>query len=396
MKPTISLHQDKEKTVLRGHPWIFPKAINRVTGSLVTGELVDVLDANGHYLVTGVYNEHSLYRVRILLQAWEEIADKSLPGIIKHRLKQAIELRRSLNLPNSRTNVYRMVNSEADGLSGLTIDCFNTTYVVSSTAYWVEAHKETIMQCLKQLVGADEIIWIQQEKSLAQDGWKACGENSPSAKVIDVCEGGIIYRVDFSLVQKTGLYIDQRENHERIASLASGKRVLDLYTYTGGFALHAAKAGASHVTAVDSSKLAIEMAEVNAALNDLHNVDFIVEDSRNYLNKAADYDLIILDPPKLVPSKRHLEQAKNYYRFLHREIFKNMRAGSLLMTCNCSSALSTLEFVNLVTSQATPVGKQVRVVGVYGPASCHPVLPGFPEGNYLTAVLLAVVYTPST
>lgn len=391
MTPTITLYQDKEKTVLRGHPWIFPKAISGSTGSLITGELVEVLDAKGHYLASGVYNEHSLYRVRVLLQAWEEIADKSLSGIVKYRLQQAIDVRRAMNLPNSKTNVFRMVNSEADGLSGLTIDCFNATYVVSSTAYWVEAHKETISQCLKQMMGAEDIIWIPQEKSLAQDGWKVCGETSPSVNVIDVCESGIIYRVDFSLVQKTGLYLDQRENHERIASLSAGKRVLDLYTYTGGFALHAAKAGASHVTAVDSSKLAIDMAEVNATLNDLHNVEFVVSDSRNYLNKAADYDLIILDPPKLVPSRRHIEQAKNYYRFLHREVFKHMRPGSLLMTCNCSSALSTIEFVNLVTSQATPVGKQVRVVGVYGPSSCHPVLSGFPEGNYLTAVLLVVV-----
>lgn len=391
MKPTISLHQDKEKTVLRGHPWIFPKAISGSSGSLLTGELVEVLDAKGHSLATGVYNEHSLYRVRVLLQSCEEMADKSLSSIVKYRLQQAIDLRRALNLPSSETNVFRLFNSESDGLSGLTIDCFGNTYVISSTAYWVEAHRAMITECLLQLLGADEIIWIQQEKSLAQDGWKVSDEDAPSVKVIDVCEGGIIYRVDFSLVQKTGLYIDQRENHERIASLAAGKRVLDLYTYTGGFALHAAKAGASHVTAVDSSKQAIEMAEVNASLNKLHNVDFIVADSRNYLNQAGDYDLVILDPPKLVPSKRHIEQAKNYYRFLHREIFKNMRAGSLLMTCNCSSALSTLEFVNLVTSQATPVGKQTRILGVYGPARCHPMLPGFPEGNYLTAVLLAVI-----
>ena len=391
MKPTLSLHQGKEKTVLRGHPWIFPKAISGLTGSLVNGELVEVLDANGHYLATGVYNEHSLYRVRVLLQAWEKIADQSLPCILQYRFQQALTLRRVLNLPNSETNVFRLFNSEADGLSGLTIDCFNTIYVVSSTAYWVEAHKEVIIQCLKQVMGAEEIIWIPQVKSLAQDGWQRDAEGPPSTQIIDVCEGGIIYRVDFSLMQKTGLFIDQRENHERIAALASGKRVLDLYTYTGGFALHAAKAGATAVTAVDSSKIAIEMAKANAALNRLHQVDFIISDSRNYLNKAADYDLIILDPPKLVPSKRHIEQAKNYYRFLHRELFKTMRPGSLFLTCNCSSALSTLEFVNLVTAQAIPVGQQVRILGVYGSARCHPMLPGFPEGNYLTALLLAVV-----
>ena len=390
MKPTITLLPGKEKTVLRGHPWVFPKAIQGSTGLLVTGELVEIFDAQGHYLATGVYNQHSLYRVRIFLQAWEKNLADSWRSIIQYRFEQARCLRRALNLPNSQTNVFRMFNSEADGLSGFTLDCFDETYVVSSTAYWVEAHKETIMQCLEDVMGAKAIIWFPQKKSLAQDGWKHLQEDLPSEKVIDVSEGGIHYRIDFSLVQKTGLFIDQRENHERIASLASGKRVLDLYTYTGGFALHAAKSGARHVTAVDSSKQAIEMARMNAELNQVENVEFIVSDSRNYLNQAADYDLIILDPPKLVPSKKHLLQAKNYYRFLHREIFKNMRPGSLLMTCNCSSALSTLEFLNLVTSQSGPVAKQLRVLGVYGPASCHPMLPGFPEGNYLTALLLAI------
>ena len=390
-KPSITLQQGNEKTVLRGHPWVFPKAIAKTSGSLMTGELVDVLDSNGTYLATGVYNEHSLYRVRVLILAWENVEANSLVTIVNHRFEQALSLRSALNLPNEKTNVFRMVNSEADGLSGLTIDCFNGTFVVSSTAFWVEAHKKNIRHAIEKIFGAKDIIWINQEKSLSQDGWKSVDEEIAPTPVVDVCEAGVTYRVDFALVQKTGLYIDQRENHERIALLSKGKRVLDLYTYTGGFALHAAKAGAAHVTAVDSSKQAIEMAQVNAALNDLHQLEVVVDDSRNYLVKASDYDLIVLDPPKLVPSKRHIEQAKNYYRFLHREIFKQMRPGSLLMTCNCSSALSTAEFVNLVTSQAIPVGKQVRIVGVYGPASCHPVLPAFPEGNYLTAVLLAVV-----
>ena len=226
---------------------------------------------------------------------------------------------------------------------------------------------------------------------MAQDGWTHLTETVLPEKVVDVSEGGVVYRIDFASVQKTGLFIDQRENHERIAAFTAGKRVLDLYTYTGGFALHAAKAGAAHVTAVDSAKQAIEMAKENAVLNGVSQIDFVVDDSRNYLRKVGDYDVIILDPPKLVPSKRHREQAKNYYRFLHRETFKAMKEGSILMTCNCSAALSQSEFVSLVTAQAAPVGKQVRVLGIYGPACCHPVLPVFPEGNYLTAVLLAVV-----
>ncbi len=151
--------------------------------------------------------------------------------------------------------------------------------------------------------------------------------------------------------------------------------MLDLYSYTGGFALHAAMAGASRVTAVDSSSLAIEQARQNALINGL----------------SDSIEFIEADAPKLVPSQQHLEKAKNYYRFLHREIFKAMQSGSLLMTCNCSSALSPMDFCNLVSAQAAMVKKQVRILGIFGPASCHPTLSAFPEGNYLTAVLLAVV-----
>ncbi|WP_199287661.1 class I SAM-dependent rRNA methyltransferase, partial [Escherichia coli] len=149
---------------------------------------------------------------------------------------------------------------------------------------------------------------------------------------------GVLYHVEFAQTQKTGLFLDQRENHKRIAKLSRGKRVLDLYTFTGGFALHAAKAGALHVTAVDSSAQAIEQAKNNAVLNHLNTIEFIKADAREYLKIAGEYDVVILDPPKLVPSQKHLQQAKNYYRFLHREAFKYMKPGSLLMTCNSLSA----------------------------------------------------------
>jgi 23S rRNA (cytosine1962-C5)-methyltransferase len=223
-----------------------------------------------------------------------------------------------------------------------------------------------------------------------QDGWETVDSLEIFGKE-QVLEVGVKYEVDFANTQKTGLFLDQRENHQRVAGLARGKRVLDLYTYTGGFALHAAKSGATRVTAVDSSMQAIKLAKQNATLNHLDSIEFIEADARDYLSQVGQYDLIILDPPKLVPSQRHKERAKNYYRFLHRETFKNMTPGSLLMTCNCSSALSAQEFTLLVSTQAMAVGKMARILGVYGPSSCHPTLAAFPEGHYLTAVLLVLV-----
>jgi len=386
----VYLHQAKQNAVRRGHPWTFPKAITKSSGKLVTGELVEVRSHENERLGVGVYNEHSLYRVRILAQVWEITGEISIAELVSRRLQQAWQLRQTLNLPNEHTNAFRLLNSEADGLSGLTIDYFDGICVVSSTAYWVEAHKEVIRNLISEHLPCREVIWQPQPKPLKQDGWTQIDLASSSTK-IEVLEAGVRYGIDFSQAQKTGLFLDQRENHQRLAALAKGKTVLDLYSYTGGFALHAAKAGALKVTAIDSSAVAIEQAKANAALNQLSNIEFIEADARDYLVQAGDYDMVILDPPKLVPSQQHLQRAKNYYRFLHRETFKAMRSGALLMTCNCSSALSTDEFCSLVSSQATQEGKQVRVLGVFGPASCHPTLPAFPEGNYLTAILLAVI-----
>jgi 23S rRNA (cytosine1962-C5)-methyltransferase len=390
MNPSIYLHASKQGTIRRGHPWIFPKAISRQVDKPKTGELVSIYSDDGTLFGTGIYNEHSLYRVRVLAVVAENIDASSLASIVLHRLQQARQLRQSLNLPNSETTAYRLFNSEGDGLSGLTIDRFNHVCVVSSTAYWVEAHKKMIMSTIQTVMPGNEIIWLPQVKSLAQDGW-----NSPidekEERSEQVLEEGILFQVDFSNAQKTGLFLDQRDNHARIAALSAGKRVLDLYTYTGGFALHAAKAGATLVTAVDSSENAIASAKKNAELNKLNAIEWIESDARDHLSKAGDYDIIILDPPKLAPSQQHIQRAKNYYRFLHREVFKAMRPGSLLMTCNCSSALSTAEFTELAYAQARAVGKSARVLGVFGPATCHPTLPAFPEGNYLTAVLLGLV-----
>ena len=390
MNESVYLHPSKQGTIRRGHPWVFPKAILRISGSPKTGSLIDVFSDEGDRLGTGVYNEHSLYRVRILARADEPVETNSLESIVTYRLKQALMIRHSINLPSAMTTAYRFFNSEGDGLSGLTIDRFNHACVVSSSAYWIEANKDVIMAAIKTVMPSDEIIWLSQPKALAQDGWKGPTEEKEE-RIERVVEGGVQYQVDFSNAQKTGLFLDQRDNHIRIAALASGKRVLDLYSYTGGFALHAAKAGAAHVTAVDSSSHAIEHAQKNAEINNLNTIEWINGDARDYLTHAGNYDIIVLDPPKLAPSTQHLQRAKNYYRFLHREVFKAMQPGSLLMTCNCSSALSSTEFADLVYSQARSVGKSARILGVFGPASCHPTLPAFPEGNYLTAVLLGLV-----
>ncbi len=389
MPSMVILHPGKDVTVKGGHPWIYPKAIAKIKGTPHNGELISVLDANHNLLALGAYNENSLYRVRVLLQAFEKV-NHDLKSIIEHRLKQANTLRTLLNLPNDTTNAYRLFNSEADGLSGLTVDCFNQHLVISSSAYWVEANRAIIQELIHELNPEKKQIWISQHKLLAKEGFHGeLGMGSQEQTVVK--EAGVQLNVQFENAQKTGLFLDQRENHQRLAALAKGKTVLDLYTYSGGFALHAALGGAKAVTAVDSSAQAIEQAKSNQTLNQLNTIHFVQADARDYLAKAGDFDIVILDPPKLVPSRAHLAKAKNYYRFLHREVFKAMKPGSLLITCNCSSALSANAFTDLVETQAREVACTTRILGVYGPSSCHPTLAAFPEGHYLTAVFMAIV-----
>jgi len=389
MRPIITIHRSKQAAIEHGHPWIYPKAILSERGDIQSGVLVEVHDEQGLALGVGMYNAHSLYRIRLLAHSQDSVDHSSLEAIVLYRLKQAVDLRTALRLPNKNTNAYRVFNSEADGLSGLTVDRLGETYVIAVSAYWIMAQKNLVERCLQQIFNTEHFVWRMQTKALKQDGWLISEANISSGKSLAM-EAGICFQIDFATAQKTGLFLDQRENHQRIASLAEGKRVLDLYSYTGGFALHAAKAGATWVTAVDSSQEAIMTARNNAKINHCEQIEFIEADARDYLNKAGEYDIVILDPPKLVPSKRDLTKAKNYYRFLHREVLKQMRSGALLMTCNCSAALSAKEFLNLVHHQAQWCKRTIRLLGIYGPAKCHPLLPGFPEGNYLTAILVAV------
>lgn len=385
MRPTITLHPEKEAPVLRGHPWIYPQAILRQS-ACQTGDLVDVVTTNKEIIATGVYNEHSLYRVRVLARACETPID-ALESILQYRIQDAIALRQRMCLPNEKTTAYRLFNSEADGLSGLTIDRFNDICVISSSAYWVEQHRECILKILQSCLPAITPLWFSQKKSLTQDGWTDTFSDPIKVDPVIVRENGVLFQIDFEHAQKTGLFLDQRDNHIRLSEFVKGARVLDLYTYTGGFALHAAKAGAEHVFAVDSSAAAIRQGQANATLNQLNNISWVEDDARNYLARAGEYDIVILDPPKLAPSRKAAVQAKNYYRFLHRELFKAMKPHALFMTCNCSSALRPDEFTQLVSQQAAHVNRSVRILGVYGSAVCHPILPAFPEGQYLTAVL---------
>lgn len=393
----------------------------------------------------GVYNPSSMYRVRILLHETSDpvtfaavrnilsyssgttdqpamdadATQNAMNLILRTKLKEAARSRLALNLPNSETDSFRLVNGEGDSMSGLAVDVLGSEVaVVMSSAAWCELYKDEIIkslaEVLREVYGADselEIVWRTTKSRLKQDGLvlPAANENFDSNDEVEddryvlATESMVKYRVFPWSGQKTGFYCDQRENRRNVAVLCKGKRVLDLCCYNGGFTMNAAINGATKCVGVDSSQDAIDAATENAALNGLSsdNVSFVRADIEDYMKMALDngekYDVIILDPPKLAPTLSALEKSSRKYHSLNRDAIKliDKESGGLLLTCTCSSAMTQKDggqfFLSTVKGASLAARRQLSLLRTSGAASCHAQNPAaFPAGNYLTAALFHV------
>jgi len=352
--------------------------------------------------------------------------------IIRTKFRDAIRVRKGLNLPSASTDSYRLLNGEGDGLSGLAIDILGDhVAVIMSSAAWCEVYKHIIMRVVESVLRSDhpdyfidedkemKFVWRTTPSRLLQDGYQQLDDNDDSGSLIDqgeidtvtiVTENSIKYKTfPFDLTsQKTGFYVDQRENRLNLSSFCRGKRVLDLCCYTGGFSLNAIiHGGASSCVGVDSSQDAINAAIDNAALNEIppdSTVQFLRDDIANFMKNAAtmpnedgQYDVIILDPPKLAPSVSGLERASRKYHSLNRDAMKliNEKEGGMLLTCTCSGAMTQHKggqyFLETVKGAALSAGRQITLLKSSGAASCHTQCPAsFPAGAYLTAALFYV------
>mmetsp|Transcript_37025 Transcript_37025/g.75468 ORF Transcript_37025/g.75468 Transcript_37025/m.75468 type:complete len:599 (+) Transcript_37025:230-2026(+) len=384
----------------------------------------------------GVYNPESMYRVRILCHSSSHNAvfrevkqilkEKGSSGegealglIVRSKLRDAVKSRLFLNLPSESTDSYRLVNGEGDGLSGLAVDVLGgKVAVVMSSAAWVELHKDLIIECLSDILKHDhpsyesngglEIIWRNTPSRLKMDGYLKADDDdgdTESNECVIAKESNVLYQTfPFSSGQKTGFYCDQRDNRLEVANLCNGKRVLDLCCYNGGFALNAIlHGGATSCLGVDSSQDAIDAAISNAELNGLDEgkIHFVRDDIAHYMKQAHDedteYDVIVLDPPKLAPSTSGLDRASRKYFALNRDAMKliNKEAGGLLLTCTCSGAMTQKEggnfFLQTIKSAALAAGRQVTMLKKSGAAPCHTQCPAsYPAGAYLTAALFYV------
>lgn len=390
----VFLKKGKEKAVLQRHPWVFSGAIERVKGKPENGEIVRLIDGKGAFMAYGFYNNQSRVAVRLL--EWNE-ASFIDENWWRTRIATAVNNRKEVL--NEQTNTCRLIFSEADFLPGLIVDKYADHLSVQILTSGMEKVKEIWIDELQKLLQPKSIFDRSDATSRSHEGLEASfgllyGSNPPD--FVEVKENGIRYEVSISEGQKSGFYCDQRDNRRLIAAHASGKKVLDCFSYTGGFSLNCLQQGAELVTSVDSSALAIETLQKNIQLNNFDAKRSIAIESdvnkqlRKFREEDAKFDLIILDPPKYAPSRSALDRASRAYKDLNRLAMLLLNKGGLLATYSCSGAMDMPTFKQILAWAALDAYKEVQFIGQLVQPEDHPIRSSFPEGEYLKGLLCRV------
>ena len=388
----LYLKPGKEESLKRFHPWVFSGAIARVEGEPEEGEIVDVYTSKKEFIACGHFQIGSI-AVRVLTFRQEEINH----DFWKHRLEVALDLRRSLNLvDNPENNTYRLVHGEGDNLPGLIIDVYGQTAVMQAHSAGMHVYRMEIADALSEVMGdIVKHIYYKSETTLPykadlgpENGFIKGG--SPENVAL---ENGLKFHVDWLKGQKTGFFVDQRENRHLLERYSKGRNVLNMFCYTGGFSFYAMRGGANLVHSVDSSAKAIDLTNQNVELNfpgDQRHQAF-AEDAFKYLDRMGDqYDLIILDPPAFAKHRDALRNALRGYSKLNAKAFEKIKPGGILFTFSCSQVVDKKDFRNAVFTAAAQSGRSVRILHQLTQPGDHPVNIYHPEGEYLKGVVLYV------
>jgi len=389
--PVVHVINGRQKKLLQGHPWVYGNEIERVEGETVDGELVTVVDFRGRYMGTGFYNSRSLITVRLLTHRSEEITD----SLIAARVKAACDYRRFV-MQREGTDSCRLIYGEADRLPGVIADRFGSVIVLQVLALGMEKYTQVIADSLIACEKPDCLL-LQNDDAIRRKEGMECftkvlyGE-LPEETVIH--ENGIKLSVDVRGGQKTGYFLDQKDNHLFVRQFCRDARVLDCFSYIGGFALNAAAAGAKEVTAVDISENAVELIRRNAQLNgaQINTVcancfDFL----RAQVKEKQKYDVIVLDPPAFTKAHANMANACRGYKEIALSAMRMLPAGGVLATHSCSYHMPEDVFVNTVLSAAQDLHRQVRVITLRRQDIDHPVLAGYPESHYLKSLWLQML-----
>ena len=390
----IKLKKGKEKAVLQHHPWVFSGAIEQVKGKPENGDVVKVINSSNGFLAYGFYNDQS--RVAIRLLEWDENQAINEDWYFQ-KISQAINARKHLH--SAETNTYRLIFSEADFLPGLIVDRYAEFLSVQILSSGIEKVKPIIVDQLVKLLQPNGIFDRSDATARSHEGINAengllWGEAPP--KFIEVKENGISYHINIAEGQKSGFYCDQRDNRQALSAYAKDKRMLDCFSYSGGFTLNALKNGAAQVISVDSSGLAIETLQQNIALNhfDAKKNQAIQADVNKQLRAFKDegikFDIVVLDPPKYAPSRSALDRAARAYKDLNRLGLLLLEKGGLLATFSCSGAVDIETFKQIIAWAALDADKEVQIIHQFSQPEDHPIRLSFPEGEYLKGLLVRI------
>lgn len=389
--PSIVLHRHKTEAVKRFHPWIFSGAIKRADKGLQNGDVVEVFSEDGTYLATGHFSTGSI-AVRIFTFK----QTNNLQALWLEKFAAALEVRRTAGLAGSRdTNVYRLIFAEGDGMPGLIVDYYNGTAVLQAHSVGMYNQRQHFTEALKTLYGNDlRSVYDKSSNTLhgaadnPADGY-LYGSSSPNL----VTEHGHQFKVDWVLGQKTGFFVDQRENRQLLAHYSAGKKVLNTFCYSGGFSVYALKAGAKLVHSVDSSAKAIEWTNENVQLNfgDEARHQSYTQDIFDFLKASTEqYEVIVLDPPAFAKNMGARHNAIKAYSRLNAAALKRIAKGGILFTFSCSQAVNREMFEGAVASAAIESGRTIRVLHYLTQPADHPVSIFHPEGLYLKGLVLHV------
>ena len=402
--PKVMITPKAERSIKSGHPWIYGEEIRKTDGVPQNGGLVDVFAGNA-YMGTGFYNSASKITVRLISRNANDTFDARF---WRRRVEYAVKYRKTV-MPGPDFACCRLVHGEADQMPGLTVDRYGGILSVQITCLGMELVKDMVYRALWDVLSemGETVTGIYERNDIdlrtreglpEHKGWYTSdGISAPESAVTEIIENGVRYLVDVENGQKTGFFLDQKYNRAAVARIARSKRVLDCFTHTGSFGLNAALGGAEHVTCVDISQPAIEMAKANAVQNGLDDkMDFLCEDVFDLLTRLAeqkyrDYDLIILDPPAFTKSRRTVQSAARGYKEINMKAMKLLPRGGYLATCSCSHFMTDESFRKVLTSAAKDAAVSLRQIEARQQAPDHPILWNVPETDYLKFYIFQVV-----
>ena len=406
--PSVTITQKGENFLKSGHVWVYADEITSLSTSPEDGELVTVLSPKGRFLGTGFYNSNSKIRVRILSK---NANDRFDDAFWERRIRWAIEYRHTV-MSKDDFSACRLIFGEADTFPGFTVDRFENVLVTQVLSLGVEKIKDKLYELLIRILDEEfgvkiDVLYERNDVAIRElEGMKqstgfwtnpALSLKENTDGLVEITENGVLYEVDYINGQKTGFFLDQKYNRRAIHTLSQGNRVLDCFTHTGSFALNAAIAGASHVTAVDISSDAIELCRKNAERNGLTDrMDFVCADVFEFLTEMAkegkcDYDFIILDPPAFTKSRETVKNAYRGYKEINLKAMKLLRRGGYLATCSCSHFMSEENFKKMLNDAALDAGVGLRQIEARQQACDHPILWNVPETNHLKFFIFQIV-----